>query len=93
MLCEFMKTLFYRYVYWIFILQTCLIGAGPEGKHTALEAVTLVLDLPPPQPGSMSGLTSINRVSASDPKSALALQRLVQAAVSIILSTGNSKIL
>ncbi|KAK9055297.1 hypothetical protein SSX86_026379 [Deinandra increscens subsp. villosa] len=61
--------------------KTCLVGAGPEGKHTALEAVTLVLDLPPPQPGSMSGLTSINRVSASDPKSALALQRLVQAAV------------
>ncbi|KAK6944634.1 SH3 domain [Dillenia turbinata] len=61
--------------------KTCLVGAGPEGKHTALEAVTLVLDLPPPQPGSMSGVTSINRVSASDPKSALALQRLVQAAV------------
>ncbi|KAJ0917986.1 putative SH3 domain-containing protein [Helianthus annuus] len=61
--------------------KTCLVGAGPDGKHTALEAVTLVLDLPPPQPGSMSGLTSINRVSASDPKSALALQRLVQAAV------------
>ena len=63
--------------------QTCLVGAGPDGKHTALEAVTIVLDLPPPQPGSMLGLTSIDRVSASDPKSALALQRLVQAAVSI----------
>ncbi|KAJ9548414.1 hypothetical protein OSB04_020957 [Centaurea solstitialis] len=61
--------------------KTCLVGAGPEGRHTALEAVTVVLDLPPPQPGSMSGLTSIDRVSASDPKSALALQRLVQAAV------------
>nr|KAJ0226210.1 hypothetical protein LSAT_V11C100003760 [Lactuca sativa] len=61
--------------------KTCLVGAGPEGKHTALEAVTIVLDLPPPQPGSMSGLTSIDRVSAFDPKSALALQRLVQAAV------------
>ncbi|KAJ0805325.1 putative SH3 domain-containing protein [Helianthus annuus] len=61
--------------------KTCLVGAGPDGKHTALEAVTIVLDLPPPQPGSMSGLTSIDRVSASDPKSALALQRLVQAAV------------
>ncbi|RVW55069.1 hypothetical protein CK203_067063 [Vitis vinifera] len=61
--------------------QTCLVGAGPDGKHTALEAVTIVLDLPPPQPGSMLGLTSIDRVSASDPKSALALQRLVQAAV------------
>ncbi|KAI7757212.1 hypothetical protein M8C21_016195 [Ambrosia artemisiifolia] len=61
--------------------KTCLVGAGPDGKHTALEAVTLVLDLPPPQPGSMSGLTLIDRVSASDPKSALALQRLVQAAV------------
>ncbi|XP_048329676.2 uncharacterized protein LOC107417568 [Ziziphus jujuba] len=61
--------------------KTCLVGAGPEGKHTALEAVTIVLDLPPPQPGSMMGLTSVDRVSASDPKSALALQRLVQAAV------------
>ncbi|KAF6137352.1 hypothetical protein GIB67_036389 [Kingdonia uniflora] len=61
--------------------KTCLVGAGPDGKHTALEAVTIVLDLPPPQPGSMSGFTSIDRVSASDPKSALALQRLVQAAV------------
>lgn len=61
--------------------KTCLIGAGPDGKHKALEAVTIVLDLPPPQPGSMLGLTSVDRVSASDPKSALALQRLVQAAV------------
>lgn len=61
--------------------KTCLVGAGPDGKHTALEAVTIVLDLPPPQPGSMLGLTSIDRVSAADPKSALALQRLVQAAV------------
>ncbi|KAM6548492.1 hypothetical protein CsatB_020168 [Cannabis sativa] len=61
--------------------KTCLVGAGPDGKHTALEAVTIVLDLPPPQPGSMMGLTSVDRVSASDPKSALALQRLVQAAV------------
>ncbi|KAK9053185.1 hypothetical protein SSX86_003831 [Deinandra increscens subsp. villosa] len=75
------QLLHYIFVYWLFTSQTCLVGAGPEGKHTALEAVTLVLDLPPPQPGSMSGLTSINRVSASDPKSALALQRLVQAAV------------
>ncbi|GMI92922.1 TPLATE-associated SH3 domain containing protein [Hibiscus trionum] len=61
--------------------KTCLVGAGPDGKHTALEAVTIVLDLPPPQPGSMPGFTSVDRVSASDPKSALALQRLVQAAV------------
>lgn len=61
--------------------KTCLVGAGPGGKHTALEAVTVVLDLPPPQPGSIDGITSIDRVSASDPKSALALQRLVQAAV------------
>lgn len=61
--------------------KTCLVGAGPDGKHTALEAVTIVLDLPPPQPGSMAMVTSIDRVSASDPKSALALQRLVQAAV------------
>ncbi|KAJ7969456.1 SH3 domain-containing protein [Quillaja saponaria] len=61
--------------------KTCLVGAGPDGKHTALEAVTIVLDLPPPQPGSMLGFTSVDRVSASDPKSALALQRLVQAAV------------
>ncbi|KAJ8753244.1 hypothetical protein K2173_017858 [Erythroxylum novogranatense] len=61
--------------------KTCLVGAGPGGKHTALEAVTIVLDLPPPQPWSMSGLTSVDRVSASDPKAALALQKLVQAAV------------
>ncbi|KAI3922897.1 hypothetical protein MKW98_007028 [Papaver atlanticum] len=61
--------------------KTCLVGAVPDGKHTALEAVTIVLDLPPPQPGSLSGITSIDRVSASDPKSTLALQRLVQAAV------------
>ncbi|XP_027340182.1 uncharacterized protein LOC113853777 isoform X2 [Abrus precatorius] len=61
--------------------KTCLVGAGPDGKHKALEAVTIVLDLPPPQPGSMLGFTSVDRVSASDPKSALALQRLVQAAV------------
>ena len=33
----------------------------------------------------MSGLTSVDRVSASDPKSALALQRLVQAAVRILI--------
>ena len=65
-------------------LQTCLVGAGPDGKHRALEAVTIVLDLPPPQPGSMSGLTSVDMVSASDPKSAIALQRLVQAAVRTI---------
>ncbi|GAB2276206.1 hypothetical protein Dimus_010941 [Dionaea muscipula] len=61
--------------------KTCLVGAGPDGKHTALEAVTIVLDLPPPQPGSMVGITSVDKVSVSDPKSALALQRLVQAAV------------
>lgn len=61
--------------------KTCLVGAGPDGKHTALEAVTIVLDLPPPQPGSMLGLTTVDKVSASDPKSALALQRLVQASV------------
>jgi tRNA threonylcarbamoyladenosine modification (KEOPS) complex Pcc1 subunit len=35
----------------------------------------------------MLGLTSVDRVSASDPKSALALQRLVQAAVSIVIHT------
>ncbi|CAK9319314.1 unnamed protein product [Citrullus colocynthis] len=61
--------------------KTCLVGAGPDWKHTALEAVTLVLDLPPPQPDSMTSITSVDRVAASDPKSALALQRLVQAAV------------
>ncbi|KAE9614044.1 putative SH3 domain-containing protein [Lupinus albus] len=61
--------------------KTCLVGAGPDGKHKALEAVTIVLDLPPPQPGSMLGITSVDRVFASDPKSALALQKLVQAAV------------
>ncbi|CAA7389853.1 unnamed protein product [Spirodela intermedia] len=61
--------------------KTCLVGAGPTGKHTALEAVTIVLDLPPPQPGSMGGITLVDKVSAADPKSALALQRLVQAAV------------
>ncbi|KAL4571181.1 hypothetical protein LXL04_017933 [Taraxacum kok-saghyz] len=69
--------------------KTCLVGAGPKGKHTALESVTVVLDLPPPQPGSMSGLTSIDRVSAFDPKSALALQRLVQAAVWFVGENAN----
>ena len=58
-----------------------MLGCGPNGKHTALEAVTVVLDLPPPQPSSMPVYHSSNRVSASDPKSALALQKLVQAAV------------
>jgi hypothetical protein len=53
-----------------------------------LEAVTIVLDLPPPQPGSMPGLTSVDMVYASDPKSAMALQRLVQAAVRIIFPLG-----
>eukprot|EP00252_Welwitschia_mirabilis_P024672 TRINITY_DN7388_c0_g1_i1.p1 TRINITY_DN7388_c0_g1~~TRINITY_DN7388_c0_g1_i1.p1 ORF type:complete len:782 (+),score=190.52 TRINITY_DN7388_c0_g1_i1:145-2490(+) len=61
--------------------KTCLVGAGPTGKHTALEAVTVVLDLPPPQPEAKDNITSIDRVSASDPKAAMALQRLVQAAV------------
>ncbi|XP_020250427.1 uncharacterized protein LOC109827820 [Asparagus officinalis] len=61
--------------------KTCLVGAGSDGRHTALEAVTIVLDLPPPQPGSTSGLTSVDGVSASDPKAAMALQKLVQAAV------------
>lgn len=61
--------------------KTCLLGCGPSGKHTALEAVTVVLDLPPPQPASMPSYHSSNRVSAADPKSALALQKLVQAAV------------
>lgn len=61
--------------------KTCLLGCGPGGKHTALEAVTVVLDLPPPQPASMPVYHSSNRVSAADPKSALALQKLVQAAV------------
>lgn len=69
--------------------KTCLVGAGPEGKHTALEAVTIVLDLPPPQPGSMPGLTSTDRVSVADPKSALALQRLVQAAVWFVGENAN----
>ncbi|KAL5580720.1 hypothetical protein UlMin_013162, partial [Ulmus minor] len=68
---------------------TCLVGAGPDGKHTALEAVTIILDLPRPQPGSMLGLTSVDRVSASDPKSALALHRLVQAAVWFIGENAN----
>ena len=74
------------YLYAIMLLfQTCLVGAGPDGKHTALEAVTIVLDLPPPQPGAVSGVASVDKVSASDPKAALALQKLVQAAVRIIL--------
>lgn len=59
-------------------MQTCLVGTGPDGKHTALEAVTIVLDLPPPQPLGMVGGRSTER---ADPKSAIALQRLVQAAV------------
>lgn len=58
--------------------QTCLVGSGPDGKHNALEAVTVVLDLPPPQPLQMVGGRATER---ADPKSAIALQRLVQAAV------------
>ncbi|KAI5065823.1 hypothetical protein GOP47_0018447 [Adiantum capillus-veneris] len=61
--------------------KTCLLGCGPSGKHTALEAVTVVLDLPPPEPASMPTYHFNKRVSAADPKSALALQKLVQAAV------------
>lgn len=58
--------------------KTCLVGSGPDGKHNALEAVTVVLDLPPPQPLQMVGGRATER---ADPKSAIALQRLVQAAV------------
>ena len=36
--------------------KTCLVGAGSGGKHTALEEVTVVLDLPPPQPRSIDEL-------------------------------------
>lgn len=60
--------------------QTCLVGSGADGKHNALEAVTVVLDLPPPQPLQMVGGRATDR---ADPKSAIALQRLVQAAVSV----------
>jgi hypothetical protein len=59
-------------------VQTCLVGSGADGKHNALEAVTVVLDLPPPQPLQMVGGRATDR---ADPKSAIALQRLVQAAV------------
>ncbi|KAG0603461.1 hypothetical protein M758_10G096300 [Ceratodon purpureus] len=58
--------------------KTCLVGSGADGKHNALEAVTVVLDLPPPQPLQMVGGRATDR---ADPKSAIALQRLVQAAV------------
>ena len=60
--------------------QTCLVGSGSDGKHNALEAVTVVLDLPPPQPLHMVGGRATDR---ADPKSAIALQRLVQAAVCV----------
>lgn len=64
-------------------MQTCLVGSGADGKHNALEAVTVVLDLPPPQPLQMVGGRATDR---ADPKSAIALQRLVQAAVRVSLS-------
>ncbi|KAG6676305.1 hypothetical protein I3842_15G145100 [Carya illinoinensis] len=63
------------------LLNDILLTLHARFKATPDMAVTIVLDLPPPQPGSMLGLTSVDSVSASDPKSALALQRLVQAAV------------
>ncbi|XP_024525120.1 uncharacterized protein LOC9633241 [Selaginella moellendorffii] len=61
--------------------KTCLVGCGPTGKHTALEAVTIVLDLPPPAPVVMKSSSLLDRISAFDPKAATALLRLVQAAV------------
>ncbi|KAJ7571646.1 hypothetical protein O6H91_01G170400 [Diphasiastrum complanatum] len=61
--------------------KTCLIGCGPSGKHTALEAVTVVLDLPPPAPDALEVSVLKDHSSTSDPKAAVALQRLTQAAV------------
>lgn len=46
--------------FFIVDVDTCLAGAGPDGKHTSLEAVTIVLDLPPPQPGSVPVLMSVD---------------------------------
>ncbi|OMO49478.1 hypothetical protein COLO4_38524 [Corchorus olitorius] len=51
----------------MFINCLLMVGKLALRGNTALEAVTIVLDIPPPQPGSMLGFTSVDRVSASDP--------------------------
>eukprot|EP00271_Cylindrocystis_brebissonii_P002242 TRINITY_DN12688_c0_g1_i1.p1 TRINITY_DN12688_c0_g1~~TRINITY_DN12688_c0_g1_i1.p1 ORF type:complete len:1176 (+),score=259.12 TRINITY_DN12688_c0_g1_i1:411-3938(+) len=62
--------------------KMCLVGCGAEGKHLALEAVSAVLDRPRPGPPSRKGTAVSNDGSfVSDPRSAMALQRLVQAAI------------
>ncbi|XP_065862779.1 uncharacterized protein [Euphorbia lathyris] len=48
-------------MYYNFLWKTCRVGASPDGKHTVLEVVTIVLDLPPPYPGSMSGISSVDK--------------------------------
>eukprot|EP00850_Spirogloea_muscicola_P010313 SM000060S19645 [mRNA] locus=s60:313681:321369:+ [translate_table: standard] len=66
--------------------KMCLIGCGPEGKYLALETVSAIMELPPPPP-LMRG--SVKRASASDPRSAVALQRLMQAAVYFLGENAN----
>ncbi|GJP37964.1 hypothetical protein CLOM_g22409 [Closterium sp. NIES-68] len=65
--------------------KTCLVGCGPQGKHLALEAVSTVLDLPPPPPptlpSSPGATAAVGLASISHPRSAIALQRIVQAAI------------
>ncbi|THU53595.1 hypothetical protein C4D60_Mb10t16080 [Musa balbisiana] len=70
--------------------KTCLVGAGPEGKHTALEAVTIVLDLPPPHPATPPGTAlmmldvdkMVAAASSRNPTLAGALTRLQRCAFS-----------
>eukprot|EP00850_Spirogloea_muscicola_P007938 SM000041S15497 [mRNA] locus=s41:434327:443553:- [translate_table: standard] len=66
--------------------KMCLIGCGPEGKYLALETVSAIMELPPPPP-LVRGSTK--RASASDPRSAVALQRLMQAAVYFLGENAN----
>ena len=67
----------------LFPSQLCLTGCGPEGKHLALEAVTAVLDRPPPPPPptSTSSILTHSQPPSVDPRTAVALQRVLQCAI------------
>ncbi|GBG71889.1 hypothetical protein CBR_g10825 [Chara braunii] len=58
--------------------KTCLMGCGPKGKQAALEAVGNIVDLRNTSGPYQNGPTEANE--PADAKSAVALQRLIQAA-------------